>query len=927
MARAIPTVRDNTLSPPVDGAGGDIRVGGAEWWRWLEAPASSSFRFEHGLDGFTARREQRSGGWYWYAYRRRDGRLNKAYLGRATELSPDRLHSVSGALAGRASRRADERFRSRALAAPTAEVRRHNLPEQTTSFVGRTQALSDVRRLLGTSRLLTLTGPGGVGKTRLALQVATDVMDAYPDGAWLVDLAALRDPQLVPHAVANAVGVRMPAGFAPFSVLADALHARTLLLVLDNCEHLVQVCAELVDTLLHSCPHVCILATSRAVLDVPGETNWRVPPLGLSDAEMSKTVDEVQQSEAASLFVERAQATRPGFSVDERTAPAVASICRRLDGLPLGIELAAARMSVLTPEQIVERLDHALSLLVSGPRTAPARHHALRAALDWSYGLLGESERRVFERASVFAGGWTLEAAEAVCSGEGVEPSSMVDQLGHLVDQSLVVAEPNDDRAMRYRLLEPLRQSAAEWLQVRGDADVTGRRHAAYYTQLGEHLGSQWLDRDPTRHARLLREHDNVRAALRWLIDRGQVEPAQQLAGAVGSLWQESGRAEEGREWLFEILALPTPVRSAARARALIYASVLAGEQGDYAAARPLVSESLGLARELGDGPTLAYVLHRAAQLAWLQREFGIARELADEGVQVSRAVGIRNLEGINLWQVAQATHDLGEPGAAPLAEEALAIFAEVRNPAFVANALTTLAQVHLAGGRLASARRLLERAVAEHPVRFQGVAQLWTRVHLGRVACEQGDLERAHVALLEAFAIGRDALGGRVRLVMPLEGLAQVATAAGQPLRALRLAGAATALREAHSNRPTPTELVRLERWLTRARAAVGRSDADAAWESGRQLTPAQAAAEALALEVSTMPRRSLDPLTPREREVAGLVGNGASTREIAGQLVISQNTVRLHVERILSKLGLHSRAQLAAWAVQSSQQSTLAD
>jgi tetratricopeptide (TPR) repeat protein len=420
--------------------------------------------------------------------------------------------------------------------------------------------------------------------------------------------------------------------------------------------------------------------------------------------------------------------------------------------------------------------------MVGGPRTVSPRHQALRATLDWSYELLGHSERRVFERTSVFSNGWTIEAAEAVCVGPAVDRSSMLDLLGHLVDQSLVVADPGDDRAMRFRLLEPVRQYAAERLELSGDAERTRQSHAEYYRELGEALGAQWSRRDPARLARLEAEHGNVRAALRWMIDRGDVEPALQLAGATASLWLERGFGSEGRAWLRETLALPAQANSVARARALIYASVLAAEQGDHPAAYPPLEQAIGIARELGDAPSLAYALFRVAEMAWIRREFAVARGFADEGVSVARAAGLRNLEGINLWRSAQATHDLGEPGAQARAEEALAVLTEVHNPTMMGCALTTLAQVHLVRGELSTARTLIDRAVALQPPTFQGVAQLFARVNLGWVATEQGDLVAARASLLAALRIGRDALGARARLVTPLEGLAHWRPRQGNP-------------------------------------------------------------------------------------------------------------------------------------------------
>ncbi len=722
---------------------------------------------------------------------------------------------------------------------------------QLTSFVGRDGEVAEVQRLLRTTRLLTLVGPGGIGKTRLAYRIARLEAHQAAGSVRFVDLAPITDASLVPQTVAVALGLREQQGVAVMLTIADAVRNRPLLLVLDNCEHLLQACRDLVAALLRACAQLRILTTSRAVLGVPGETIWSVPPLGLPDARRD-LLDEVRRSEAAALFMQRARNSRPGFVLDEHTAPAVAAICRAVDGLPLGIELAAARLRVLAVDQIAERLQSALTLLVGGPPTAAPRHQTLRAALDWSYDLLSEQERRVFERTSVFSGGWTVEAAEVVCLADGAERSRVLDLLGQLVDQSLVVADPADDREMRFRLLEPIRQYAAERLERCGDAQDARRRHAAHYTNLVDQLGFQWSGRDRSRLARLEVEHDNARTALRWMIDRGQAEPALQLGGAAAYFWQQRGYASEGRAWLSEILALPGSSNSLARARALTYASTLVAEQGDYGTARPMVDEALAITRECGHGPTLAFVLFRAAQLTWFRREFAAARDLADEGVRVGQAVGLRNLEGINLWQSAQATHDLGECAAEASAERAVAIFEELENPTMLACALTTLAQIHLGRGNLTLARQLLDRAVATHPPDFQGVAQMFSNVNLGWVTIEQGDLAGAQVAFLAALRMALEALGARARLVTPLEGLAQLAAAAGQPWRALCLAGAAARLRRDYATPPTPTEIRQLDRWLERARAELGGPNAEAAVALGECFSAEEAVAEALALDVT---------------------------------------------------------------------------
>ena len=405
---------------------------------------------------------------------------------------------------------------------------KHNLPLARTSFIGRERETLEVKRLLAMTRLLTLTGVGGSGKTRLALKVASDLAGAYPDGAWLVELASLSDPELVPQAVAKALGVREQPGRPLTETLEDALRARKMLLVVDNCEHLIEAVVRLVDALLDSCPGLRVLATSRETLSAAGEVAWVVPSLTVPDPQRPSTPQELEAYESVRLFVERARQRDPSFVLTPRNGPAVAQVCRRLEGIPLAIELAAARIGVLPVEQIAERLDDSLRFLTSGGRTALPRQRTLRATLEWSHELLGEPERKLFRRLSVFAGGLTLEAAEAVGAGDGIGQHDVLDLLSKLVDKSLVVAEasPGEEGALRYRMLEPLRQYGQERLEESGQAQRVRRRHAEYYLALAEGADAQGAERELNAARpvawlkRMESEHANLRAALNWSLDK-----------------------------------------------------------------------------------------------------------------------------------------------------------------------------------------------------------------------------------------------------------------------------------------------------------------------------------------------------------------------------------------------------------------------
>src|ERR671916_378267 len=494
--------------------------------------------------------------------------------------NPQRLHAVVSAEAETAPR--------------TPERPPNNLPLELSSFVGREKELTEVERLLEHNRLVTLTGSGGCGKTRLALAAAGELVEGFEDGVWMVELASLADPSLVPQAVASTLGVREQPGRLPTETLSDYLGSRNVLLVLDNCEHLIGACAELAEALLHSCPNLRVLATSREALGITGEVAWPVPSLSLPDLRRLPEVESLARYEAARLFLERTAAVNPTFALTEQNAVAVDQICYRLDGIPLAIELAAARAKVLSVEQIAERLDDSFGLLSAGGRTAMPRHRTLHATMDWSHELLSLEERALFRRLSVFAGGFTLEAAESVCAGAGLERDEVLDLLSHLVDKSLVIMREESGEA-RYRLLETVRQYAREKLSESGEAEQASERHAGYYLALAEEAEPElkgagqvaWLEQ-------LEREHDNLRAAMRWLLGRGELEEAARLGWALWLFWGIRAHFAEGRRSMEQALSAEgsAGLTEAARAMALFVAGMMANYQGAHGSAEPLVEVS-----------------------------------------------------------------------------------------------------------------------------------------------------------------------------------------------------------------------------------------------------------------------------------------------------------------------------------------------
>jgi predicted ATPase/DNA-binding SARP family transcriptional activator len=529
-----------------------------------------------------------------------------------------------------------------------------NLPVPLTSFVGREREIVELNRLLATTRLLTLTGPGGCGKTRLALEAATKLVDDYPNGVWLVELARLADPTLVVQALAATLGVREQPGRTLLDALMDYVRAKQLLVILDNCEHLIETCAQLADTLLRAAPGLKILASSREPLGIAGETSYRVPSLSLPDLRQLHDLDALAQNDCVHLFIDRASAAYPPFRLTAKNAPAIAQICLRLDGIPLAIELASARTKVFPPEEIAARLNDRFRLLTGGSRTALERHQTLFALIEWSHQLLSEAERVLLHRLSVFAGGWSFEAAQEVC-GEGLG-DVVLDTLPHLADKSLVVVEEQVEAVQgRYRLLETIRQYARDKLLEAGEAEVARDRHLDFFLRFAESAEPklrsaeqiEWLERVEI-------EHDNLRTALAWSLESGQSDNALQLAGALYYFWVLRGYWSELQRWLEDALALsereqskkvaagnyaPTHAEIARRAKVLFGATWSHFGTLNLKDARKTVEESLRLWRELGDKWWAAVALELVGLIMAMEGDIQTALARDEEGVSLAREV------------------------------------------------------------------------------------------------------------------------------------------------------------------------------------------------------------------------------------------------------------------------------------------------
>jgi predicted ATPase/DNA-binding CsgD family transcriptional regulator len=780
----------------------------------------------------------------------------------------------------------------------------NNLPTQLTSFIGREKELADVKKLLHDAHLLTLIGPGGTGKTRLSIRAANERLDQYPDGVWLVELAPILDSSLVARTTAIAIGLRDEPQRPVIDVLCDYLREKKMLIILDNCEHLVDACARMADRILHSASDTRILASSREALGIGGEVTYRVPSLGLPDLSHLPPVESLGQYEAVKLFIDRAMAAVSTFTVTNENAPALAQVCHHLDGIPLAIELAAAKIRVLSVDQIAKRLDDRFRLLTGGSRTVLERHQTLRAAIDWSYNLLPQAEQVLFRRLSVFVDRWTLEATESICSDESassvLRSDDVLNLLEQLINKSMVIREEAGPES-RYRMLETIREYANEKLVESGESDALRDRHLKYFLNVTEAAEpklqsdeqGRWLDQ-------LEMEQNNLRAALDWSkAARQGTEMGLRMAGALWRFWEIRGHFTEGRAQLEAVLARSDGPPGPAQAKALVGAGTLAWHQTDYAHATAFHKQALSAQRELGDRRGIAFSLNNLGAQALEQEDYEQAARWFEESLALSKDLADWRMAGYALHNLGDvARHEGDFERASTLYHESLSLFRELGDKWAISINLT------------------------------------W----LGVVTQHLGEVDRAAAYLGESLALGRE-LGVKRSIAESLEGMAGVSFARRQFNRAVQLLGAAEALREVMHSPLSPADRLEYDGIVAAARAALGEDPFKNAWTDGQALAAegwekviiyalTQPLGESITrpeseTESATLPsqreaeKHKYGGLTTREREVAAQIAQGKSNQAIAAELFVGLKTVEAHVTRILSKLGFTSRAQIAGWAV----------
>ena len=793
------------------------------------------------------------------------------------------------------------------------------LPHPPSSLIGRQRETQDVVTLLRDLcvRLVTLTGPGGVGKTRLALAVAEQVQEDFRDGVVYVSLQSHTKPELLPAAIAQALNVREVGNQALVERLVEVLRDKQLLLILDNFEHLLPA-APLVSDLLVACPNLTILVTSRVVLHLYGEYDYFLPPLALPDSIHDLQPEQAQVYEAVQLFIVRGQAANASFNLTSENASTVAAICTRLDGLPLAIELAAARLRMFPPQELLTRLEHPLAVLTNGPLDVPARQQALRATLAWSSSLLSENEQRLFRQLAIFRGGWTLEAAEAVCDPD----LNVFGGLSTLVDHSLVTQHEQPDGTARFSMLETIHDFAQERLEQDSDPHAKHAQHAEYFTQLAEQARMALQAGSDQQYWLMCLESEiaNLRAAFDWTVSRDDVETARRLAVSLEEFWYAHGYGSEGRRWLKLVLESADSIPVGVRANLNKALGKLAGDCGDYQEAETFLERAISLYRDADDPMGLASAYEAAGDTAQYQGEFERARRQYQQGLDIARAArfprGIAGgLAGLSIVEWVEGNNRQAET----FASECLQVALENDDQISITMAHTFLGYIALAQGEPDTAARWAEEGIAcARELGDFGYLALGLEL-LGDIELERENYPEAQEHLQESLR-GFWAAGEMMPIAHSLEGLASVASGLGSYVRSAQLLGASAVLRKRIGSPMRPPLLGTYDRTVAAARMALDEESFRLAEDEGRSWSLERAvdcALQPLDIPKAGLATDAMRLLTPRELEVLRLLIEGCSNQEIATELFISPHTAISHVANIMNKLDVESRTAAATWGI----------
>lgn len=723
-----------------------------------------------------------------------------------------------------------------------------NLPAPLTTFIGREKEQSDLIGLIAKHRLVTLTGSGGVGKTRLAIKVVAGISKRFPDGVWFLDLAPLNDPELMPNTLAGLLGLRESKDVSITTTLINYFHLRTALVIFDNCEHLVEACAQLAHSLLTSCESLSILATSREALRVSGEISYRVPSLEIPVLEFEQATEALEEIESVRLFADRAAAAKQDFVVVAPNALTVAQICQRLDGVPLAIELAAAWVNVLPVEKILNRLTDRFHFLRSNLRMTVARHQTLRGTIEWSYDLLPEPERTLLRQVSIFVGGFSLQAAEVICADKGLKQEDVLEQLQGLVDKSLVnVEHGNSSTDTRYRLLETIREYGFEKLREAGEDNQIRTRHLEFFVQLVEQAKDRLRSSEQELALRELdAEYGNLRSALEWAMESDPVR-ALQLSADMGRFWEARGYIREGRVAIEKALGKALTASNELRARGLYWVSGFADREGDYAKAKAAIEESLQLSRKSEDKEGIASALLVLANVVWVQGDFAAAEATYEELIAHYQELGDKHALAVVLTNLGNAVIRTGDYAAARrYEEESVAIFRELEDHRSLVMALNNLGVVAEEQGDRDAARRFYEECISLSRQLGEKTFIVYALNGLGHVLCLQGDLSLAWRYYRESLLLAEQTAEKRM-IAYGLEGFAKVAIRLGTMETAVRLIGAANSLRQEIGAPLDPAEQAELDQDLLAIHNSLEEKEFAVAWSDGSGMTLEQALTYAL--------------------------------------------------------------------------------